>query len=227
MGNSSAPQFDSLSAQKLEVNEEAKKQKDNISSKKQADMKLAIFSQTEQQRQQLWKAIGGLDGAHQLSFHFYRRIYDNDNNSEQKEDTDIETFCTLFTVRPFHQAVDRVVRFMSSELAGEKTFWSISWINTMHCTHTHANEMLSPRFGQMWFSFLCAALTDLDWNKQTKKDILTFFKDCLAFLFMDTWKDCKQQLAEMPVKGLVKSDDQKRIAYWSSVYKQQTNVSKK
>eukprot|EP01084_Bolivina_argentea_P291958 501845_1 len=173
-----------------------------------------IFSQTKAQKKDLWKRIGGMNGAHLLSLHFYRRIYDNDDQSAQKNDK-IKKFCTLFTDRPFSDSVDRVAIFMATELNGEGM--NYSWVNAVHATHAKVKHIMSPLSGQMWLSFLCSALNDVDFDENLNKELLTFFKDWMVFLFMDTWTECKDKLDTKTMEGLI-NESKDRVPSWENEY---------
>eukprot|EP01083_Nonionella_stella_P221654 791666_1 len=206
-----------LSDMRLEIDENGDILKKEILNTNATAIADKVFSQSKSERKQLWKDIGGMKGAHLLSFHFYRRIYENDKSSKQQKNTKLKGFCSLFTDRPFAQAVDRVSRFMATELDGDVSFWNVNWVNNVHCCHQHAGRIVSPLFGQMWISFICSAFTDMDWNDDTKQRILVFFKDCMVFLFMDTWTKCKEELQELPMVGLV-NEDKSRIRHWEHQY---------
>eukprot|EP01084_Bolivina_argentea_P266017 451084_1 len=208
---------DALSDTRLSIDKSGDEIKKRILKCPMKQMGDKIFSQTKSERQELWNKIDGINGAHLLSLHFYRRIYDNDNKSQQK-DVKIKQFCSLFTDRPFAQAVDRVSRFMSSELNGDVTFWNVHWVNNVHCTHSSANVIISPLFGQMWYSFLCKALTDMEWTENVKQEIRIFFKDSMVFLFMDTWPQSKDKLIDEPMQGLL-NEGVERVPFWEKQYK--------
>eukprot|EP01083_Nonionella_stella_P059908 156734_1 len=117
-----------LSDMRLDTDQDGDVLKKEILNSPLKEMGDKVFSQTKRQRNELWSKIGKKKGAHQISFHFYRRVYENDDKSQQKNEK-IKQFCNLFTDRPFAQAVDRVARFMGTELDGDVSFWNINWAN--------------------------------------------------------------------------------------------------